>query len=205
MDVETFLTALAAKRRAEQARERSAFTPPTGFRVPWDLERAIKHGWLVQPVLAQSIYASAAARVGVPDNTRAQIEYWAALYAGCNWELTTGRDSGVIGVEMDMRFASESLRPVSEDAREDLESTLWFEAGWRRIALFRYAENLPRLARQFGDYFKVYSNGNTLLIPPSRLDGNQLTYGGSSSLRSVPAWLYNFSTSRAHANLAKSA
>jgi hypothetical protein len=205
MDVQTFLTALAAKRRAEQARERSAFTLPTGFRVPWDLERAIQHRWLVQPVLAQSIYASAAARVGVPDNTPAQIESWAAQYRSCNWELTTGRDSGVIGVEMDMRLAWESLRLVSEDFWEDLESTLWFEAGCRRMALFSYAENLPRIGRPFADYFKLYTNGKTILIPPSCLAGSQLAYRNSSSPATVPAWLFYRCATCARADLTKSA
>jgi hypothetical protein len=204
MDVQTFLSALAAKRRAEQARQRSAFTPPTGFRLPRDLELVIRHGWLVQPVLAQSIYASATARVGVPDNTRAQIEYWAALYAGCNWELTTGQDSGVIGVEMDMRFAWESLRLAPEDAWEDIESTLWFEAGCRRIALFSYAENLPRMGRQFAECVMLY-NGNTILIPPSCLAGNQLVYGNSSSLAPVPAWLFGLGLTCARTDFSKRA
>jgi hypothetical protein len=92
---------------------------------------------------------------------------------------------------MDMRFASESLSLVSEDAWEVFESTLWFEAGCRRIALFRHAENLPRMGRQYAGYVKLYNGGKTILIPPSCLAGSQLAYRNSSSPATAPAWLFD--------------
>jgi hypothetical protein len=71
MDVETFLAALAASRRAEQARHLPARALPADFRLRRELEIAIQYRWFLQPVLADSIYAGNSARVGVPDNTRA--------------------------------------------------------------------------------------------------------------------------------------
>jgi hypothetical protein len=119
--------------------------------------------------------------------------------------MTSGRDSGVIGVEMDMRYAAESLSLITEDFWEDLESTLWFEVGCRRMALFSYAENLPSIGRPFADYFKLYTNGKTILIPPSCLAGSQLAYRNSSSPATVPAWLFYRCATCARADLTKSA
>ena len=207
MDAETFLTELAAKRHAEQTRQRMAFTIPSGFRVPWALGLAMRHGLLVQPVLARSRYASASARVGLPDNTREQIEYWAALYrdsTACIWELTTGPDS-VIGVEIDMRYSDETLRLFPDDVYDEVASTLMWDVGSRRVALFKYAPDLLRIHPRFADFVKLYTNGRTLWVPPSCLDGEQLTYGKSSTMQSAPAWLRKYGTSRGHWNFAKTA
>jgi hypothetical protein len=204
---DTFFTELAAKRRAEQAGQRSAFAIPSGSQVPWALGLAMRHGLLVQPVLAQSRYASASARVGVPDNTREQIEYWAALYrdaTACNWELTTGPDS-VIGVEIDMRYSDETLRLSPDNVYDDVANTLMWDVGSRRVAVFKYAPDLPRIHSRFADFIKLYSNGRTLWVPPSCLDGEQLTYGKSSTLQSVPPWLRKYGTSRGHSNFARNA
>lgn len=188
-DIDTFLAALAAKRRAEQARNRPALTLSPGFPLPRELEIAAKHGWFLQPVLAHSIYASEDARVGVPDNTRAQIESWAAAYPDCNWELTTGRDSGVIALKADMRVAFESLRQLCCNDWSTLERTLRFEAGAHgRVALFQYGENILR-SRLPG--FRVMSNGETILVPPSRLSRDiEFFYSDPFAvLAEPPQWL----------------
>lgn len=171
--IDTFLAALAVRRRAEQARNRPTLPLPPDFCLSRDLEIAIKYGWFIQPVLARSIYVSASARVGVPDNTRAQIEYWAAAYPDCNWELTLGRESGVMAVQADMSVAGESLRLLSSDDCGDFVRALRFEAGAHRwIALFRYLENIPAFRGLPG--VKVLSDGETVLAPPSRLGPDRL-------------------------------
>jgi hypothetical protein len=174
-NVETFLAAVAAKRQAEQERNRPALALPPDFTLPRDLEIAAMNRWMVRPVIAQSLYAADRAKVGIPDNMRAQIDYWDSLYKGCNWELTVGRDSGVIAVTADMWAASESLRLLYRGDWTAFESTLRFESGaYRWIALFHYAENILR-RRLPG--LRVLSEGETILVPPSRLDrGIELCY-----------------------------
>lgn len=173
--IDTFLAELAAKRRAEQARARTALQLSPNFRLPRELELAIKYGWFLQPVFARSTYAGRSARTGVPDNSREQIEYWAATYSDCNWELTVGRDSDVMAIEVDMQVAQESLSALGGDDLSAFERTLRYEAGARRsVALFHYAGKICRCALPG---IRVLSDGETLLVPPSRLSRDvELSY-----------------------------
>jgi hypothetical protein len=96
----------------------------------------------------------------------------------------------VIGIEADMRHASESLRMLAEDAWEDFVGTLRFEAGAHyRVALFRYAENIPALRGLPG--LRVLTNGAAILVPPSRLGREiEIVYADSFAAPSDPPhWL----------------
>jgi hypothetical protein len=161
---------------------------PAGFSLPRELEIAIENRWVIRPVLAESIFASPEAYVGVPSNQRAQIEFWAATNEGCSWALTTGPGSGVIAAEIDTHSGSEPLRELSSDDWTTLKQTLGFDAGHSWFALFAFAENL-RKVREHSPWLRIHA-GDQILIPPSVRSGERLFFRETSMrLADAPDWL----------------
>lgn len=169
-DASIFLADVLESRRAAQAAERAGFVPTSGLVLREALEVVLKHHFLLSPVLARSQLATNPARVSVPSNDRAQIEYWYSLYGSdANWWMETGASSGVVALEVDPNLARYVL-----DDNSSWQRTLRFVVGSRWHFLFEYASGLPRLRGYPGLCLHA---GDSILVPPSRtLSGVELVY-----------------------------
>lgn len=177
MQVNTFLTQLAAQRRHEQALARSAITLPDGFRLDADLELAVRYRWLVSPVFAQTIFPPRAACAGVPDNNPEQISSWAANYGDtCNWAFFPSPECPVL--EISLPLARYSLEWLLDRDNWDWRRTLRFRAGNLWFAMLSGPASATCLRTTQLPGLRLLYNGNSgLLIPPSRIcDANPLEY-----------------------------
>jgi hypothetical protein len=170
--VDAFLMEVAHSRLKTQFEERKAFRAPPGFELPSALEVALRHRWLVTPVVAGSELAVNSASVGVPSSDREQIEYWLVRYPEANWSLATG-PSGVAALEIENRFVSSCLADLTED-ENDWTRTLRFTCGSKCFMLFASDAGLPSLAGHPG--LRLHTR-TRIFIPPSHLsNGDHLEY-----------------------------
>jgi hypothetical protein len=190
-DVSTFLAEITHSRRTAQAAERSGFVSPPGLVLPEALEVALRYRFLLSPVLAHSRLASHSARVGVPSNDRAQLEYWYSQHGSdANWLMETGAPSRVVVLEVDPNFGRHALAHLVGDSLS-WERTLHFAAHGKWHFLFEYARGLP----SFRGYPGVRLHaGSSILVPPSRTPyGIELTYADPHAALLSADWLRDLS------------
>lgn len=66
LDVPTFLAKIAAERQRQQDAACASSVPPPDLELPESLEVALRHRFLIRPVLARSMLALNSAGIGVP-------------------------------------------------------------------------------------------------------------------------------------------
>jgi hypothetical protein len=164
IDISTFLPEHNESLRRAQAAARSGFVTPTDLVLPIALKVAIRHGFLLQPVLARSAFAPRSAYIGVPSCEREQIESWYLQHGDdANWMLDA-RSSGVIALEIDHSFTRGSLTALTRDD-DSWRRSLHFDASGKTQYLFQSQANLPSLRNYPG--LRLLA-GDSILIPPSR-------------------------------------
>ena len=190
-DVSTFLAEVTESRRTAQAAERSGFVPPRGLVLPEALEVALRHRFLLSPVLACSRLASTSSRVGVPSNDRAQIEYWYSRHGSdANWLMETGASSGIVVLELDPNLSMHALAHLVDD-NLSWQLPLQFAAQGKRHVLFEYVQGLPSLRGYSG--VRLHS-GSSVLVPPSRTpSGMELVYANPHAAPLSVDWQRNAS------------
>jgi hypothetical protein len=95
-----------------------------------------------------------------------QLSEWANEFLGCDWELVTGAESGVIVLEIDARCDFAAIQILNEI---DSMETLRARAGSKSLMFLRYPEEM--LARQRGKVvlapgLAVRVDGDQVVIPP---------------------------------------
>jgi len=190
-DVSTFLAELTESRRTAQAAERVGFLPPSGLVLPQALEVALRHRFLLSPVLARSRLASNSSRVGVPSNDRAQIEYWYSRHGSdANWLMETGASTGIFVLELDPNLSWHALAHLVGD-NLSWQRPLQFTAHGKRHVLFEYVRGMPSLGGYSG--VRLHS-GSSILVPPSRTpSGIELVYADPHAAPLSADWLRNAS------------
>jgi hypothetical protein len=177
IDVSTFLAGLTESRRAHQVAQRNGFLPASGLVLPGALEVALRHRFLLTPVLARSRLATTSATIGIPSCEREQIGYWFARYGeNANWHLHLGQ-SGVVALAIDPAQAKYSLAALTEDDDSWKQSLNFFAQG-RWHFLFESVPALPRLRGYPGLQFHA---GNSILVPPSVVSGRTLFYDDANA------------------------
>lgn len=136
IDVDSFLAGVAETRRQAQAAARAGGALASGrCDLPPALNLILANGGLIQPQLARSPFAPAAARVGVPTGDRAQVEYWWRLYGEeANWLLDTAASS-ILVIEFSPYVRPYGLFRRPGESRM-FDRTLRFGTPKRLFALF---------------------------------------------------------------------
>jgi|CZKL01.1.fsa_nt_gi hypothetical protein len=185
--VEIFLADVAESRRRAQNAERASFAGPPDLAIPPALAVALRHRFLVSPVLARSANALRSAYVGIPSAEREQIEYWIAAYGNeINWALQTGEHSVVALDVEDLRAATHSLAALAGDD-SSWQYSLQFAMRNRWFLLFAHAPNLRSLVEFAG--LRLHKR-DSILLPPSRIAGLEITYSDPGApLLPAPAWM----------------
>lgn len=165
VDIDSYLAEVAENRRRAQSAARLGI-PFIGDRcdLPPALDLILKKGGLVQPQLARSSFAPAAARAGVPSGERDQVEYWWRSFGEeANWILDT-QGSSILALEFSAYIEPYKLfcRPGEHQA---FARTLRFGTPTRVFALFSVPPG-HSLSRGWcsGVHWRT-----PVLIPPSRV------------------------------------
>jgi hypothetical protein len=165
IDIDSYLADVAENRRRAQsaARAGEVIASDRGD-LPSALNLILQNGGLIQPQLARSPFAPAAARVGVPSRERAQIEHWWRTYGDeANWLLDPCA-SGIVALEFSAYIAPYKLFSRKGEY-QTFERTLRFKAATKGFALFSIP---PGRSLSRGWYNGVHWR-TPVLIPPSRV------------------------------------
>jgi hypothetical protein len=183
-----FLEQLANRRRQEQAEALQSLSVPHDLELPRELMIAVNFGGLLSPVLARSVYASAQACIGPPTSDPLILLKYFAAHPGCNWNLSTGVESGIIAVEFDHVAARESLAYLCA-GDDDWHRTLRFDTAHACFALFELST--PCIRSRFNRFpgLTVHCRDG-ILVPPSIVAGRELAYVDPfARLEAAPRWL----------------
>jgi|CZKL01.1.fsa_nt_gi hypothetical protein len=188
-NIDTFLGEIAASRQRAQIAERAALVATPDLSISPALEVALRHRFLISPVLAQSPSPHHSAYVGEPSCDRKQIEYWVATLGNVNRSLQIGEKSRVVALEIeDLCSAVPTLTDLA-DEDSSWQDSLQFTIGPRRFVLFEYAPFLRPLIGFAGIKLHI-REGNRIPIPPSNTALYEIAYIDiSAPLLPVPAWL----------------
>lgn len=183
-----FLQQLAGRRRQAQAEVLESLAIPQDVELPRELRIPVNFGGRVSPVLARSVYAPPQAHIGYPTCDPVQLLKYFAAHPGCNWNLSTGVEAGIIAVEFDYVAARESLAYLCE-GDDDWHRTLRFETVSACFALFGLSAQ--RIRPRFNRYpgLRVHCRDG-VLIPPSIVSGRKLAYVDPfARLTATPGWV----------------
>jgi hypothetical protein len=100
-DVATFVAEVAESWRREQITALAGFVTPPDLCLSRALEIALEHRWLIAPVRGCSAWVLNSSDVDLLSRERVQIEDWLVEYGrDTNWMLRTGKESGVVAIEV---------------------------------------------------------------------------------------------------------
>jgi hypothetical protein len=124
-----------------------------------------------------------------------RLRVWMRKYAGCNWGLACGVDSGVFVLDFDGAEGEAVVREISERHGCDWTETLSVQTARGMHFYFEYPEGVSirnstsKLARGLD----VRGEGGYVLVPPSVHPGGTIYQwsetGQAATIMSAPAWL----------------
>jgi hypothetical protein len=195
---EKFLENLKAEHLPALSQPLSSGIDAPGVEIPSSLTSALKRGWPIVPVLAQSKYFSSKALAGHPTRDSVQVREWWRQYFenGVNWATELGARADLLVLEFDYEVGHRIL-PHLCGGDLSWRKTLQFTDAHARFACFHYtAQRLRSLGEKYQGV-RVHTR-NFILIPPSTYStGEEVSYlNPGSKVLEAPDWLLETSRTR---------
>jgi hypothetical protein len=155
-----------------------------------DLRLAVERGWLIEPALSHSRFASAkGSAVGPPSCDLEQVALWSREHPRCSWYVETGRTSRLLVLSVDRELGGPSLRDLCEDDW-DWCQTLQFQDDFTRFFAFIYRGQRLRFLGKRLDGIRALARELALIPPSWFVGGSALLYvNPHARMLEVPYWL----------------
>ena len=165
------------------------------------LRDAALRGWKIFPVLVRSRYATeSTAMIGQATRDLDQLKAWAREYPGCNWAVATGKDSGVLAIEIDGYIGTSSFSWLLFENQEEeigtpqtLISQTENGANDTVYAYYRWPATLTmrQLRGEIAPGMRLRGEGDSVPIPPSiHSNGIRFSYPHpDAEVAAMPHWL----------------
>jgi len=117
--------------------------------------------------------------------TQAEVAEWKARFPGCNWAMLTGRASGIVVLDVDVRHnGMDSLNGLVIPCTRTI---LTQGGGWHYY--FVCPPQGCRTVPSILPGVDLKADGGYVLIPPSSIDGNPYEVAVDAMVFPMPAWL----------------
>ena len=165
------------------------------------IEAAASRGWKIFPILTRSRHTSMAELwIGQATGDPEQLLRWADEHTHCNWAVATGKESGIVVLEIDRMLRQRVYHELMKNDPGEgnrMQQTLTVMAGMgeaaARYSFFRWPRwrRMRRLRLSFEPGIRLHGEDDYVLIPPSvRPNGERYVYvDPEADPLAAPSWL----------------
>src|SRR5438270_642967 len=118
--------------------------------------------------------------------TPEEITEWRSAFPGCNWGLLTGRPSGVVVLDVDVRHRG--MDALRERTIPVTRTVLTWSGGWHYY--FTYPGPGCRTIPAILPGCDLKGDGGYVLVPPSQVSGVPYELAVDAPVAAMPTWLW---------------